>query len=63
MGLIKTPNAAPGRRIFVDEKAVAQTPDSVPVKCGAHIVKLGSSGKTQNIDVPCGGEVVVGDVK
>jgi serine/threonine-protein kinase len=62
MGRISTSGTAPGRRIFVDDKVVGQTPTSVTVKCGAHKVKLGSTGALQAIDVPCGGELAVGDV-
>jgi serine/threonine protein kinase len=60
-GTVKTAGAVPGRRIFVDEKTVGQTPESVTVKCGSHMVRLGSSGKPQKIDVPCGGEITVSD--
>jgi len=61
MGVIKTTGTAPGRRIFVDDKTLGQTPESVTVACGTHNVKLGSSGKPQKIDVPCGGEISVAD--
>jgi serine/threonine-protein kinase len=61
MGLVKTTGAIAGRRIFVDDRTLGQTPETVTVKCGPHVVKLGSAGKTQNIDVPCGGEVTVSD--
>jgi hypothetical protein len=60
-GLLKTTDATPHRRIFVDERVVGQTPESVAVKCGTRAVRLGSAGKAQSIDVPCGGEVLVGD--
>lgn len=63
MGLVKTTNAAPGRRIFLDEKVAGQTPETITIKCGTHKVKLGSTGTIQEINVPCGGEVTVGDVK
>ncbi|HSO32637.1 MAG TPA: hypothetical protein VLT33_08975 [Labilithrix sp.] len=56
-----TLGTAPGRRIFVDERTVGQTPESVVVKCGVRKIRLGSTGSTQSIDVPCGGEVAVGD--
>ena len=58
---MKTTGTAPGRRIFVDDKAVGQTPDAVIVKCGLRSVKLGRAGTAQTVDVPCGGEVSVGD--
>lgn len=61
MGVITTANTAPGRRIFVDDKVVGQTPSSITVTCGAHRVKLGSTGSFQQVDVPCGGELAVGD--
>ncbi|MBX3207896.1 MAG: protein kinase [Labilithrix sp.] len=61
MGVVTTTGTAPGRRIFVDEKTLGQTPESVTVKCGQRVVRLGSSGKPQQIDVPCGGEIAVGD--
>jgi len=61
MGRVKTGGTVPGRRIFVDERTVGQTPESVVVKCGARTIKLGSSGFPRSIDVPCGGEIAVGD--
>jgi serine/threonine-protein kinase len=61
MGRVTTLGTAPGRRIFVDEKTVGQTPEAVVVKCGVRKIKLGSAGSTQSIDVPCGGEIAVGD--
>ena len=61
MGRVTTLGTAPGRRIFVDEKTVGQTPEAVVVKCGVRKIKLGSSGSTQSIDVPCGGEIAAGD--
>jgi serine/threonine-protein kinase len=60
-GMVRTTGALPGRRIFVDERTLGQTPESVAVKCGQHVVRLGSSGKPQRVDVPCGGEILVGD--
>ena len=58
---MKTTGTAPGRRIFVDERTVGQTPETVVVKCGSRAIKLGSAGSTRTIDVPCGGEITVGD--
>lgn len=59
MGLLRTTGMPEGRRIFVDQRAVGQTPASVLVPCGARAVKVGSSGRPQTIHVPCGGESVV----
>lgn len=61
MGRVKTEGTVPGRRIFVDERTVGQTPESVLVKCGARNVKLGSTGFVRSVEVPCGGEIVIGD--
>lgn len=61
MGRILTAGAVPGRRIFVDERTVGQTPEAVVVKCGTRQVKVGSTGSTRPVDVPCGGEISVGD--
>lgn len=61
MGIITTKGTVPHRRIFVDDKTVGQTPQSVTVKCGKRVVRLGSAGKRQTIDVPCGGEIAVSD--
>jgi hypothetical protein len=58
-GDVKTDNASPNHRIYVDGRVAGQTPDTVHVRCGAHTVRLGSGGKDQPVDVPCGGEVSV----
>ncbi|MDB4944962.1 MAG: serine/threonine protein kinase [Labilithrix sp.] len=60
-GRLKTAGTSPGRRIFVDDRTVGQTPESVVVKCGVRKVRVGSAGAVQAIDVPCGGEINVGD--
>lgn len=59
MGTLDTTGAPSGRRIFVDEKVVGETPESPQVKCGKHQVRIGSAGKTQTVDVPCGGSISV----
>ena len=58
-GDVKTDTAASGRRVFVDGHVAGQTPETVHVRCGVHTVRVGSSGKEQSVDVPCGGEVSV----
>jgi serine/threonine-protein kinase len=59
MGLVRTTNAAPGHRIYLDEKVIGQTPESVAVKCGGHYLKIGSNGFRRPVDIPCGGEIVI----
>jgi hypothetical protein len=56
-GVMTTNGALPGRRIFVDKRTVGQTPASVTVPCGTHVVQIGSSGVPSTIDVPCNGDV------
>lgn len=51
--------APAGFRVFVDNKVVGNTPDPVLVLCGQRAVKIGSHGSTQQLAVPCGGELEV----
>jgi flagellar biogenesis protein FliO len=60
MGLLRIAGEPGGRRIFVDDRAVGQTPDAVTVKCGRHEIKIGSNGHARAVDVACGEETVVG---
>jgi len=59
--ILNTALAAPGHRIFVDGRAVAETPAAVEVGCGKHEIKLGSAGTPRTIDLPCGQELTIGD--
>jgi hypothetical protein len=43
----------------MDGSLLGQTPEPFTVKCGRHQVRVGSAGKAQTVDVPCGGELVV----
>jgi hypothetical protein len=42
-----------GRRIFLDGRSLGEGPLKVPVACGRHDVRVGSSGKTQSVEIPC----------
>jgi hypothetical protein len=57
MGVLRTPPASTGRRVFVDGKVVGEGPGPFTLPCGVHTVKVGSAGKDQKLDVPCGGEI------
>jgi hypothetical protein len=59
MGLIKTTSAPPGHRIYLDDKVIGQTPESIAVKCGGHYLKVGSNGFRRPVEVPCGGELAI----
>lgn len=52
--------SAGSRRVWIDGKLVGETPRSFELGCGHHVVRVGSTGQPQMVDVPCGGEVTVG---
>ena len=54
-GTLNLPAAAAGHRVFVDGHVVSDGAGSVEIACGHHNVRIGSHGRTQSIDVPCGG--------
>jgi serine/threonine-protein kinase len=58
-GTVTTGEALSGRRVWIDERLVGQTPESFTVKCGRRHVRVGTAGKVQAVDVPCGGEIRV----
>jgi hypothetical protein len=58
-GEIVAEDAPRGRRVFVDGRAVGETPAIVVAPCGTHEVKVGSKGNPQTVDIPCGGRVSV----
>ena len=47
-------------RVFVDGKSVGHEGTPVVVACGRRLVRIGSTGPSRVIDVPCGGDVNVG---
>lgn len=53
-GDIVLPPSAAGHRVFVDGRVAGDGSKPLHVKRGKHAIKIGSSGKTQSIDVPCG---------
>ena len=60
LGDIETPAAARSHRVFVDgHYAAARAGVTLSVKCGKHTVRIGSQGREQTVDVPCGGSVSV----
>lgn len=58
-GIIRTGRSANDRRVFVDGRVVGQGADTFTVKCGTRRVRVGSSGREQRVDVPCGGELAL----
>lgn len=61
MGRLNTSGASPHHRVFVDDRVVGQTPDTIAVKCGRHMVRVGSAGRKQSVDIPCGGTILLSD--
>lgn len=57
-GTVLLPPRASGHRIFVDGRR-GKTDGITPLRlrCGSHVVQIGSGGTPETIDLPCGGEV------
>src|SRR5207237_4504098 len=58
-GLLRTPASAAGHRVFIDGRIAGNSPGPLRVPCGTHVVRVGSAGKNQTVEVPCGDEVTV----
>lgn len=44
-------------RIYVDGRVEGTSGTRIRVRCGTHVARFGSQGRTQRIEVPCGGSV------
>ncbi|HEY4394727.1 MAG TPA: DUF4388 domain-containing protein [Polyangia bacterium] len=64
MGTVILPARAAGHRIFVDGRK-ARTEESsdgiepLHLRCGSHVIQIGSGGTPETIDLPCQGEVQI----
>ena len=58
VGTVSLAASASAHRLIVD--GVVAPSGSVVVKCGKHLVKVGSKGRRQVVDVTSGGETIVG---
>ena len=58
-GTITVSDSRGGHRVWVDRHIVGESPGTWVVKCGWRAVQLGSQGQRHNVDVPCGGDLVV----
>ena len=57
-GTVLLPSRASGHRIFVDgHRFKTDGSESLRLRCGPHVVQIGSSGTPEPIELPCGGEV------
>jgi tetratricopeptide (TPR) repeat protein len=59
MGALTFPPAANGHRVYFDGRMIGAPPGALVVPCGKHIVRVGSAGHDQDIDIPCGGTVAI----
>jgi hypothetical protein len=59
LGTLRFAPNARGHRVYVDGVLVGEPDETFDVKCGPRIVKVGSRGKLQTVEVPCGGEALV----
>lgn len=50
----------PGHRIWIDDRLMGEeSPASYVVPCGRHVIRVGSRGSPQSVDVPCGADIEV----
>lgn len=59
MTLVTLPSRARGHRVYVDNKELPDAISATPMACGRHVVRIGTHGKAQKLDFPCGGELTV----
>ncbi len=60
VGTVLLPAWTRGRRVYVDGHVVGEGPEPLHLRCGSHILRLGSAGEEQTVEVPCGGSVRAG---
>lgn len=58
-GRLRTDNAPPGRKIFVDGELVGEAPFSVDLPCGPHTIRAGNKPEARPFHIVCGAERVV----
>ncbi len=59
MTLVTLPRSAKGHRIFVDGRVVGNGAGPLKVACGTRKIRIGSGGKLQVRELPCGGELAL----
>ncbi len=59
MGTITVGPSQSGHRIWVDKHIVGESPGTFSVHCGWRSVQVGSQGWRHNVNIPCGGDVVI----
>jgi len=57
-GTVLLPPRAAGHRIFVDGRRARSEGDApLRLRCGSHVIQVGSGGDPETVEVPCRGEV------
>jgi tetratricopeptide (TPR) repeat protein len=64
MGTVVLPTRAVGHRIFIDGRRAKteETSEGIEplhLRCGSHVIQIGSGGTPETIDLPCRGEVQI----
>ena len=52
--LVTFPPSAQGHRVFFDGRPMAVTREPMTLRCGRHMIRIGSSGKARVTDLACG---------
>ena len=56
-GALELPASAMGHRIFIDGQFGGDASPRVQVTCGRHTVRIGTAGRAQSVNIPCGGSI------
>ena len=57
--LVTLPATARGHRVFFDGRLLAVTGAPIKVRCGRHVIRIGSMGKARVVDLGCSQEVTL----
>jgi serine/threonine-protein kinase len=59
-GSVTVGSARSGHRVWIDERLMGEeSPASYVISCGRHVVRVGSHGAPQYLEVPCGADVEI----
>lgn len=58
-GILKMPASTASNRLWFDGKLIGNGGSDREVPCGRHVVKIGSRGRDQRVEIPCGGDVAI----
>ncbi|HTQ41589.1 MAG TPA: protein kinase [Polyangiaceae bacterium] len=58
-GDLVCPAGGVSHRVYVDGRVVGESGQTFRMRCGQHVVRIGSAGRDQHVLVPCGGEIEI----